>query len=273
MGIGYTTIMYDNESVKTGLSDIGACRYDGVEVGLEKLLDAGPQRFEDWLGTYDLELYCVMSSWLESETAVETVTDRADLVADLGAEYLGLLPPQRGNHDDETLDRWLTRVAGAAEDAGLTPVVHHHGGTHVEGPEEIDKWLDRTPENVGLLFDTAHYYPYGDCYPDGDVTDGIRRFADDIEYVHLKDVEPVSEFTQHRDALSTGDFHLDNVINYFRTFTDLGDGLIDFEKVADTVDEVDYDGQVTVEIENRTERPLVHAKRNYDYWQEIVSCD
>jgi len=273
MGIGYTTIMYDSESVERGLSDIGACRYDGVEVGLEKLLDVGPESFEEWLTEYDLELYCVMSSWLENETAVESVTTSADVVADLGAEYLGLLPPQGGNHDDETLGGWLTRIADVAADAGLTPVIHHHGGTHIENPDEIAQWLDWTPQNVGLLFDTAHYYPYGDHYPDGDVTDGIERFADDIEYVHLKDVEPVAEFTEHRDALSTGDFHLDNVINYFRTFTDLGDGLIHFEGVVETLDETDYDGHLTIEIENETERPLVHAKQNYDYWRETAETN
>ena len=189
--------MYDSDSVETGLSDIGACRYDGVEIGLEKLLDAGVGNVEEWLATYDLELYCVMSPWLESETAVESVVENADRIADLGAEYLGLLPPQRGNQDDETLESWLERIADA------------------------------------------------------------------IEYVHLKDVDPVAEFTRHRDALSTGDFHLDDVVNYFRTFTDLGDGLLDFEAVAERLDGVGYDGHVTIEVENETDRPLVHAGGDY----------
>jgi len=73
----------------------------------------------------------------------------------------------------------------------------------------------------------------------------------------------VAEFTRHRDALSTGDFHLDDVVNYFRTFTDLGDGLLDFEAVAERLDGVGYDGHVTIEVENETDRPLVHAGGDY----------
>lgn len=51
--------------------------------------------------------------------------------------------------------------------------------------------------------------------PGGDVTDGIERFADDIAYVHLKDIDPVKDFTANRGALSNADFHLDNAIDHF----------------------------------------------------------
>lgn len=270
MGTGYTTIMYDSTSVENGLGDIGACRYDGAEIGFEKVLDAGVGNVDEWLSRHGLDLYCVMSPWLEDQPAVESVTTDIDRLADLETEYLGLLPPQRGSRGDATFEEWVERIADAATDAGVTPVIHHHGGTHVENPDEIERWLERTPESVGLLFDTAHYYPYGEHYPEGDVSDGIERFADDIEYIHLKDVDPVAEFTRHRDALSTGEFHLDDVINYFRTFTDLGEGLIDFEAVVEALESVDYNGHFTVEIENQTERPLVHAKENFDYWHETV---
>lgn len=38
MDLGYTTLMYDpGEIVSEGLGEIGACRYDGVEIGLPKV--------------------------------------------------------------------------------------------------------------------------------------------------------------------------------------------------------------------------------------------
>lgn len=269
MGVGYTTIMYDASSVEEGITDIGACRYDGVEIGLPKLRDAGPDHVRGWLDGYDLKLYCVMSEWLESADAVDRVERDVELVADMGAEFLGLLPPQRGSQDDDTVEVWFERIAEAADSAGITPLIHHHGATHVESPDEIDDWLSNTPDNVGLLWDTAHYYPYGEHYPEGDVTDGIERFTESIEYVHLKDVAPTTAFSEHREALTSGTFHLDDVINYFRSFTDLGDGRIDFERVADALADAGYDGHYTIEIENRTEKRLVHAKENVDYWREI----
>ncbi|WP_458210377.1 sugar phosphate isomerase/epimerase family protein [Haladaptatus sp. NG-SE-30] len=270
MGVGYTTIMYDAESLETGVSDIAACQYDGIEIGLEKVRYVGEDRLATWLDEYNLDLYLVMSEWLETEDAIERVAADAQMVANLGAEYLGMLPPQRGRQDDETVEEWFTTIADASADAGVTPLIHHHGATHVEQPNEIETWLDRTPENVQLVWDTAHHYPYGEYYPDGDVTDGVERFADDIAYVHLKDVAPPTAFTEHREALSSGTFHLDDVINYFRSFTDLGRGILDFEGVYDALEAIGYDGHYTIEIENRTEKPLVHAKENIDFWRDVT---
>ncbi len=270
MGVGYATIMYDAEDVEEGLGDIAACRYDGAEIGLEKIRANGAETVDRWLDEYDLELYLAMSEWIETEDAVRRMVEDMPTVADLGAEFVGILPPQRSRHDNATVEEWLSRISDAAVDAGVQPVVHHHGATAIERPEEIRRTLDAV-DGLQLLFDTAHYYPYGDNFPDGDVTDGIERFADDIAYVHLKDVDPVKDFAANRDALSAADFHLDNVINYFRSFTDLGDGILDFEAIRETLSNAGYDGHYTIEIENRTERPLVHAKENYDYWSSIGS--
>lgn len=268
MGVGYTTIMYDAASLETGFGDVRACRYDGIEIGLEKVEAAGPDAIAEWLDEYDLDLYCVMSNWVESEEVARHVADQAEMVADLGADYLGVLPPQRHRNDDATVESWLQTISDAATDAGLTPLLHHHGATHVEQGDEIRHFLDAV-DGLQLLFDTAHWYPYGENYPEGDVTDGIERFVDDIEYVHHKDISPGTSFTQNRDALSEPNPHLDNVINYFRTFTDLGNGTIDFEGALAALENAGYDGHHTIEIENQVDKLLVHAKENMDYWREL----
>jgi len=269
MGVGYTTILYDEESLETGIGDVAACRYDGIEIGLEKIRAVGPGRVEEWLATHDLDLYCVMSSWLESRDVIEEVADATETVADLGATYLGLLPPQRHRNDDGTVEEWLRTITDAALASGVTPALHHHGGTHVERPDEIAQFLDAV-DGLELLFDTAHWYPYGEHFPAGDVTDAVDRFGDDIAYVHLKDVAPGSEFADNRDALSSRQPHLDNVIDYFRSFTDLGEGLLDFDGVHRALTNAGYEGHYAIEIENRTEKPLVHAKENRDYWRALT---
>lgn len=271
MGTGYTTIMYGSESIENAMSDITACQYDGVEIGIEKVRPNGAESIGQWLDEYDLEMYCTMSEWIETEDAVERMVDDMPMAAGIGAEFVGILPPQRGRHDTKTVEDWLSRISEAAVAAGVRPLIHHHGATAVEQPDEIRHYLDAIGD-LELLWDTAHYYPYGENFPEGDVTDGIERFADDIAYVHLKDVDPVKDFAANRDALSDADFHLDNVINYFRSFTDLGDGVIDFDAVYDALSEAGYDGHYTIEIENQTERSLVHAKQNYDYWSAITDA-
>lgn len=269
MGVGYTTIMYDAESLETGVGDVGACRYDGIEIGLEKVRAAGPDVLSKWLDHYNVDLYCVMSEWVESDEAAARVAGDAEMVADLGAEFFGILPPQRHRNDDETVEQWLVEISNAAVNAGLTPVLHHHGATHVERGDEIRRFLD-AHDGLQLVFDTAHWYPYSDNFPEGDVTDGVERFADDIAYVHLKDVTSTASFAENRDALSEPGPHLDNIINYFRSFTDLGEGIIDFASTLDALDAAGYDGHYTIEIENQVKDPLVHAKRNVDYWRELT---
>jgi len=268
MGVGYTTIMYGAESIHDGFGDIAACQYDGVEIGIEKIRANDPDQVGDWISEYELELYCVMSEWLETEAAVERMIDDMSAIAKLDADFVGLLPPQRGRQGADTLQRWLTRLSDAAVKLDVQPLIHHHGATAVEQVTEIQHYLDEI-KDLELLWDTAHHYPYGENFPSGDITDGIERFADDISYVHLKDVDPIKEFAANRDALSSGDFHLDNVINYFRSFTDLGDGIIDFEGAFSALKSIGYDGHYTVEIENQTEQALVHAKQNHDYWNNI----
>lgn len=264
MGIGYTTMMYDKESIRTGLSDIGACRYDGVEMGLEKLRHAGPNAVREWIEEYDLDFYCVMAEWPVNEAAVKRICQGAEFVGEVGASYYGLLPPERHRENEETLSRWLDDIGEAATAAGITPLIHHHGVTEIEQPDEIEYWLKNSPDNFELLFDTAHYYPYGD------VEKGIERFADDIAYIHLKDVDPPAEFEDHAAALSSGSYHLDNVINYFRAFTDLGKGILDFEDIHQMLASIDYDGHCTIEIENQTELPLIHAKQNFDFATDVT---
>lgn len=269
MGVGYTTLMYDAEEIEDALGDIAACQYDGAEIGIEKVRANGPDAVEAWLKDYSLELYTVMGEWTESNEAVQRMVDDMPMADDLGAEFAAILPPQRGRHPEETVEEWLVTLTDAAMDVGLTPVLHHHGATAAEQPEEVRHYLD-VVDDLELLWDTAHYYPYSDNFPEGDVTDAVERFADDIAYVHLKDIDPVKDFAANRDALTAGDFHLDNVINYFRSFTDLGEGILDFEAIYEELEAAGYDGHYTIEMENRTELPLVHAKQNYDYWTGIV---
>jgi inosose dehydratase len=271
MGVGYTTIMYDSESFEQGLSEIAACRYDGVEMSLGMAEAVGPDAVAEGLDEYGLDLYFLMGGFLESESIVDDIAAGAETAAELGSEFLGLLPPQRGLiEDDDLLEGWITRVCDAAADAGVTPLLHHHGATHIESPEETEAWLERSPDNLGLLWDTAHHYPYGENYPEGDVTDGIERFADDIEYVHLKDVRPKADFDDHTAALTSGEFNLGNVILYYNAMTDLGEGIIDFEGVAAALEDIGYDGNVTIEVEIERNDTLVHAKRNIDYWNDVL---
>lgn len=260
MGIGYATLTYDPESiVNEGIGDLAACGYDGVEIGLPKIQAIGRDRLTRVLAEYNLDLYCVMAGWLNERADVDAAIDGLDIAADLDVNFLGILPPPRGVVDDSTFGEWLDDIGTAAADSAVTPVLHHHAGAHVEQPDEIRRWLDEGPAELELLFDTGHYYAYGD------VADGIERFADDISYVHYKDIAPPSDFETHVTNLSAGKVDYDSIMTYFGAFTDLGEGVLDFTRITRALEDVGYDGHRTVEVDTVEGPTLVHAKRNLDF--------
>src|SRR5438105_677486 len=76
----------------------------------------------------------------------------------------GYADTERGGMGDQAWEgaaRLLTRTARAASELGLSPVFHHHCGTFIETPGEVDRLLAMTdPELLGLCLDTGHYF-YG----------------------------------------------------------------------------------------------------------------
>jgi hypothetical protein len=129
MGVGFTTIMYGEESLLDGLADIGACRYDGVETSLGEIGTVGAEPFAEQLDAYNLDLYCTMGEWLETQGAADRIAAGAATAADLGAPYLGILPPHRGTTDDDDFERWLGEVCDAAADAGVDHFVYSSVGS------------------------------------------------------------------------------------------------------------------------------------------------
>ncbi len=67
---------------------------------------------------------------------------------------------------------------------GLRASFHPHAATYVESPEEIDAILERTPAELGLCLDTGHTVVGG-----GDPVEIVRRYADRLVHLHLKDVD------------------------------------------------------------------------------------
>jgi inosose dehydratase len=110
------------------------------------------------------------------------------VLADAGSDERGRLPGRAANDRALGLDEagWRTLadgVAGAARLArsrGYEPTFHHHAGTYVEAPWEIERLLELT--DVGLVLDTGHLLLGG-----GDPVAGLRDWRARIDHVHVKD--------------------------------------------------------------------------------------
>jgi inosose dehydratase len=145
---------------------------------------------------------------------------------------------------------------------GLTLAYHHHMGAYVESPEDVDRLMQLTGPEVGLLFDTGHAY-YGGAT---DVAAQLARHLARVVHVHCKDVRPQVV----RSARNDGWSFLTGVIN--GTFTVPGDGVIDFDAVLTLLHGAGYQGWLVVEAE---QDPAVapsyqYAKKGYDTLRAIV---
>jgi inosose dehydratase len=120
---------------------------------------------------------------------------------------------------------------------GMRVVLHHHAGTFVETPAEVDRFLAETdPEEVGLLLDTGHY-----VYGGGDPLDCVRRHGPRIRYLHLKDARAAELERVRMTAIGMDEAWKRGV------FCPLGDGVVDFPRVVEALRGGGYQGWMIVE--------------------------
>lgn len=132
-------------------------------------------------------------------------------------------------------------LAAIAAQKGMRVTLHHHMGTGIQTPAEIDRFMAMTNNNVGLLYDTGHIY-----YSEGSqqvMLDVLTQHLPRIFHVHLKDVRDSVVAEVRANSLS----FLDGVKK--GTFTVPGDGVIDFKPVFKILDDYGYKGWMVVEAE------------------------
>jgi inosose dehydratase len=143
----------------------------------------------------------------------------------------------------------LTRVADYIQAQGLRFAYHHHLGTVVERPEDIDAFLKVTGDSVGLTVDTGHAALAG-----VDSVALIRSHPARVAHVHCKDVRQ-GVFER---AMQGGGSFLDGVLAGM--FTVPGDGLLDYGAVMKALARINYSGWIIVEAE---QDPAIADPRRY----------
>jgi len=273
------------------LDGIARAGYEGTELGPYGYLPTSPRALESALRAHGLALG---SSFVplpledpgRRPAAVRGALDVARLLASQGVGELivaddedpartacaGRVPEDGSAGFDD--GQWreavatLEAVARALRDElGMRVVVHHHAGTFVETPHEIDRLLAETdPELVGLLLDTGHA-----VYGGADPLEVLRRHGGRVRYVHLKDVR-ADELARVR----TTDI---GMVEAWRrgVFCPLGQGVVDFPRVVETLRGDGYEGWVIVEQDvvpdedGRLEpEPFASARRSRAYLKEKV---
>ncbi|HWU12657.1 MAG TPA: myo-inosose-2 dehydratase [Caulobacter sp.] len=144
----------------------------------------------------------------------------------------------------------LTQVADYIQAQGLKFAYHHHLGTVVERPEDLDAFLANTGPSVGLTVDTGHAALGG-----LDPVSVIRAHPERVAHVHCKDIR--GEVFRKVVSDGGGSF-LEGVLAGM--FTVPGDGSLDYAAVMQALAEINYSGWIIVEAE---QDPAVANPRQY----------
>jgi len=243
-----------NGPTETALRDVASAGYAGVELFDGNLVayEDRPEDFRRLLRETRLELVAVYAgaNFIYPDILDDELwrIDRgAALGAAFGAEHLvvgGGAKRARGTIDSDyaRLADALDQTVEIATRHGLTASYHPHLTTMVEGPGQIVDILSRS--KIGFCPDTAHLTAGG-----GDAVELVRRFADRIRYVHLKDYTP--------DPFA---------------FRPLGDGIIDLAGVVAALRVAGYDGWMTVELDEHDGDPADAARRSREHLEELLAC-
>jgi inosose dehydratase len=241
-----------NGSMERALADIAASGFAGTEMfdGNVAAYADRPDDLRQLLSAAGLELVSVYTgaNFVYADILADEmyrIERAAELAATFGAGTLvvGGGARRAAGTRDEDYDRLaaaLDRVTDVAATNGLQASYHPHLSTIVESPDELDRLLPRT--RIGFCPDTAHLAAGG-----GDPAELIRRYADRINHVHLKDLT--------RDPVE---------------FRPLGAGVLDFPDILRAVQESGYDSWLMVELDAYAGDPREAADISRAYLDKLL---
>ncbi len=130
-------------------------------------------------------------------------------------------------------------VCQVLQSAGLRPLHHSHVGGVFETEAEVTALLDTLgPDVIGFGPDTGHL-----AWAGADPAALVRRYADRVGGIHLKDV-----FPDHLDPASRAGMNYRDVSATQRLWAEPGLGVVDLDAVMAALPP-DYDGDYMIEVD------------------------
>lgn len=237
--------------------------FDGIENGHRWPDD--PQALKDLLGRHGLKF---ISGWYSTNLLVGSVEDeiaavqphlaklkandcRVCIVCECSNTVHG--NPRVAVNDRPRLTaaemtdfgRKIEEFAAYLASQGITLAYHHHMGTVVESPEEIDAFMAATGPATHLLFDAGHC-----TFGGGDPQAVLRKHAPRVAHFHAKNIR--RDVTQRVRAENLS--FIQGVLAGAFTVPGDPEGAIDFVPLLRILAEAGYDGWLVIEAEQDPEK-------------------
>ena len=256
------------EQILTEARDIG---FDGIENGHRWPQD-DPEALKQLLGRYSLKF---ISGWHSLRLLAHSVEDekaaiqphldklkhngcKVCIVCETSNSVQGLDQPVNDapSLDEAGMKAFATDVESIAQycaDQGIALVYHHHMGTVVETPAEIDAFMATTGPATKLLFDAGHCYFGANGQDPAPV---LAKYIDRVSHFHAKNVRPAVM----EKVRALGMSFMDGVRGGVFTVPGDDEGGVDFKPLLQILKDHSYDGWIVIEAE---QDPDVHNPFEY----------
>ena len=252
------------------LSEAGEIGFDGIERGHK--MPTEPAALKAALAPHGLKF---VSGWHSLNLLTRRVADEKraiqphlDLLKAMGSTVCIVCETSNAIHgaDDRPLadrptlagaDAWarfgtdVEAIAAFTAAQGLTLVYHHHKGTIVEAPDEIDRLMAETGPATKLLLDTGHC-----LFGGGDPAELARKHMARVGHIHAKNVRPAVAAQVTAERLS----FLEAVRRGVFTVPGDPEGAVDFPPVLRIAAAHGYSGWLVIEAE---QDPAVRNPKHY----------
>ncbi len=242
------------------LEDASSIGFDGIENGHRWPQD-DPEALKSLLGGYGLKF---VSGWYSLNLLKQSVEDEKAAIqphldklrhngcavciaCETSNSVQGLdVPlsesPSLGAADMISFCAKVEELAAFTAEQGIDLVYHHHMGTVVETPQELNAFMSNTGPATKLLFDTGHAY-FGS---DGeDPTALLEKYIDRVHHFHAKNVRPDVMRRVRTEGLS----FMDGVRAGVFTVPGDDEGGIEFDGSLKILSETGYKGWIVIEAE------------------------
>jgi inosose dehydratase len=244
------------EQILREASEIG---FDGIENG-HRWPDE-PEALKSLLGSYSLSF---VSGWYSLNLLTQSIEDekkaiqkhldklkhngcKVCIVCETSNSIQGLQTalsesPQLSADEMKAFAAKVEELAAFTASQGITLVYHHHMGTVVETPEEIDAFMAATGPATHLLFDAGHCY-FG--ANGADPTPVLRKYVKRVAHFHAKNVRPAIMRQVRENGLS----FMDGVRAGVFTVPGDSEGGVDFLPLLQILKDEGYLGWIVIEAE------------------------
>ncbi len=272
MKLAFSTNAFKHYSLEDSIKEITRMGYKGVEI----LCDV-PHAYPPNFGEHEIQsaksiissgnvqisnlnaftLYAIGDvyhpSWIEQDPSqrnirVQHTIDCLRLAKQIGAKCVSTEPGGPMNSTkksalEKLFSTGLKKAAKVAEEEDVMLLVEPEPGLLLENSRQFKHFMkDIGSDHVRLNFDIGHFYCVGE-----DPAELVHELSGYIEHFHLADIASTKV---HNHLIP-------------------GKGSIDFRKVFDAMDDIGYDGFVTVELYPYQNNPIQAASEAFNYLLNI----